>query len=192
MFGTIDLLRIHVTSNAKPTSPWELYEIPTDSTEGIQNIARTLLISVTTGLLHPVGNVFSHGFWSDRVPWLVIDFYSSIELAKEEVSFVPKLFQVWIWRHWSLLVDIIIFLGSLISIKVFFVGLKLRLSMLDQDDDILLLNLSDLNLYLSDRILINWKSLQVLVLTLLLLVAILHAIISALFGLLFICALILL
>ena len=63
--------------------------------------------------------------------------------------------------------------------------------MLDQDDDTLLLNLSDLNLDLSHGILINRKRLLILVLTLFLFISILHAIIFTLFGLLFICVLIL-
>ena len=90
--GTIDLLWVHVTSNTEPASPRELYEISANAAESVKNIAWSLRLSITACVLNSAGDMLSHRLWCDRVPRLIVNLDSSVELAEQEVPFIPKSF----------------------------------------------------------------------------------------------------
>ena len=76
----LDLERIHIRADTKPTFPGELDQIAAYSTERIQDLGTS--ISVCAFFMHSVSNVLCHGLRSNRIPRLIVYFDSSIEFAK--------------------------------------------------------------------------------------------------------------
>ena len=99
-------------SNAKATLSCELDQISPDAAKAIHRNSLAFPIDRCNSVCNMLGDILR----SDRVPALIVNLDASIKLAKEIVSVFVELSKFLILRF--LVIDIIISLGSLVSIIV--------------------------------------------------------------------------
>ena len=174
MLSTLNLLRIHIRANTKSTFTRKLYQISTNSTKCVKDIARALLIAISTCVFNPASDMFRHGLWSNRIPWFVINLDASVKFAEKVISFIPESFYLRICRNRSLIIYQIVSFWAFITVEIFFMRLKYGLSVLNNHNYIMTFMLANRDTDFTNGILADW---QFLILTFpLLLISILHAI----------------
>lgn len=84
-------------------------------------------------------NVFGHGLWSYRVPRLVVDEHSAIELTEEVVAPRPELLQLLVLGALDVLILQLVPLRVAVTVKVLLVRLKFSQGALDDHQNWLFL-----------------------------------------------------
>ena len=129
---------IHISAYTKSTFSCELYHISTDSSKSIKDICGTFN-AISDHIYNSLSNMFGQRFWSNAVPWLFINFYSSVKLAEKKISALPEFFGFLIFRHFCFTVCQIISPRILVPIKSMLVWLKLLAGPFDYYDHFLIL-----------------------------------------------------